>query len=328
MAPLRVAVLNAMAERRQLTSTIPGTSLLIQAWKETEEGSGLRKMLIGWTAEHSTFLDPVHLSPPSCPRSDVLSWRNMLFLIKLSFSAHLTILIVRANPMIRIDFAKSLPQEILSELVIVMSDFPAGAVPTSHVVKHHIHNETIDAEAEQPRGNKRVRRFGPESSTAIDDAVEAKPAIKKVVRKSDGTRRNSRRVSLPSAPLTLEQEMDFCRGLIERMIRGPGFWTRLVGPFKHPVDPVVDNVPNYFDVVKHPMDLNTIRTKMNNGAYKNGSEFEADVRLIFQNCYEYWTQDDPVWKTCQEFENYFDTQWAERHEYKGPKNRVKGEAVE
>jgi hypothetical protein len=64
MAPLRVAVLNAMAERRQLTSTIPGTSLLIQAWKETEEGSGLRKMLIGWTAEHSTFLDPVHLSPP------------------------------------------------------------------------------------------------------------------------------------------------------------------------------------------------------------------------------------------------------------------------
>jgi hypothetical protein len=63
MAPLRVAVLNAMAERRQLTSTIPGTSLLIQAWKETEDGSGLRKMLIDWTAEHSTILDPFHLPP-------------------------------------------------------------------------------------------------------------------------------------------------------------------------------------------------------------------------------------------------------------------------
>jgi hypothetical protein len=122
--------------------------------------------------------------------------------------------------------------------------------------------------------------------------------------------------------------MDFCRGLIERMIRGPGFWTRLVGPFKNPVDPVADNMPNYFDVVKHPMDLNTIRTKMSNGAYATAREFEADVRLIFQNCYEYWTQDDPIWKMCQDFENYFNTQWAERHEYRGPKNKVKPEFLE
>ena len=55
MAPLRVAVLDAMVERRQLTSHIPGTPLLIQAWQETEEGSGLRKMLIGWAAEHSMY---------------------------------------------------------------------------------------------------------------------------------------------------------------------------------------------------------------------------------------------------------------------------------
>jgi hypothetical protein len=55
MAPLRVAVLNTMAERRQLTSNIPGTSLMIQAWNQTEDGSGLRKMLIGWAAEHSEY---------------------------------------------------------------------------------------------------------------------------------------------------------------------------------------------------------------------------------------------------------------------------------
>lgn len=55
MPPLRVAVLNAMADRRQATSMIPGTNMLIQAWQETEEGSGLRLMLIGWAAEHSRF---------------------------------------------------------------------------------------------------------------------------------------------------------------------------------------------------------------------------------------------------------------------------------
>lgn len=57
MAPLRVAILDVMAERRQQTNCIPGTPLLVQAWKETEEGSGLRLMLIGWAAEHSEYSD-------------------------------------------------------------------------------------------------------------------------------------------------------------------------------------------------------------------------------------------------------------------------------
>lgn len=55
MPPLRVAVLNAMSDRRIATSMIPGTNMLIQAWKETEDGSGLRSMLIGWAAEHSKY---------------------------------------------------------------------------------------------------------------------------------------------------------------------------------------------------------------------------------------------------------------------------------
>jgi hypothetical protein len=56
MAPLRVAVLDAMAERRQQTGFIPSTSLLVDVWRRTEEGSGLRKMLIEWAAEHSKYL--------------------------------------------------------------------------------------------------------------------------------------------------------------------------------------------------------------------------------------------------------------------------------
>jgi hypothetical protein len=56
MAPLRVAVLDAMAERRQQTGFIPNTALLVEAWRQTEDGSGLRKMLIEWAAEHSKFL--------------------------------------------------------------------------------------------------------------------------------------------------------------------------------------------------------------------------------------------------------------------------------
>lgn len=60
MAPLRISVLDVMNERRQQTASIPGTHLLIQAWKETEEGSGLRTMLITWAAEHSKSESSTH----------------------------------------------------------------------------------------------------------------------------------------------------------------------------------------------------------------------------------------------------------------------------
>jgi hypothetical protein len=56
----RVAILDAMAERRRLTGFIPSVPILVEAWEQTEDGSGLRKMLIGWAAEHSKlgFLIP------------------------------------------------------------------------------------------------------------------------------------------------------------------------------------------------------------------------------------------------------------------------------
>lgn len=76
-AHLKVAVLNTMIERRRLTSRIPGTSLLIQAWKETEEGSGLRKLLIDWAAEHCRFNSHVFylLIFLSVLKLNILEWR-------------------------------------------------------------------------------------------------------------------------------------------------------------------------------------------------------------------------------------------------------------
>ncbi|TAQ85011.1 hypothetical protein B7494_g6667 [Chlorociboria aeruginascens] len=278
MAPLRIAVLDAMVERRQKTSLIPDTPLLIQAWKETDEGSGLRLMLVGWAAEH-----------------------------------------MRSSPVLRSQFAKSLPQEILSELVIVMSglpETPAAPVP-SRTPKRPLNN-AIDLEQEQSRPNKRARK----SDTGVihvEDTFDVKPNAKKPPRHSSPVRRiNRRALNFPSAeivPLTPEKELGFSRDLIGRMLSGPGFWTRLVGPFKNPVDPVIDNVPNYFDVVKRPMDLRTIQTKMSKGEYTTAVEFEADVRLIFQNCYEYWTQDDPIFKLCEQLEKYFNEKWGARHKW-------------
>jgi hypothetical protein len=251
---------------------------------------------------------------------------------------------VRANAQNRNEFARSLPQEILSELVIAMSE-PAThpTFATRPAVKHAAlpNGDASDVDhLQQARPPaKRARKSAGDALMIVPDGdYDVKPIIKKPARKSEPNRRASavRRNIEPAYPsaeedanFTPAKEMEYCRGLIDRMIQGPGFWTRLVGPFKNPVNPEVDQVPNYFDVVKRPMDLNTIRTKINSGQYASGAEFEADVRLIFQNCYEYWTRADRIWDTCEAFEKYFNEQWGNRHRWTGGKNqRIKTEIID
>ncbi|WAR56945.1 hypothetical protein PtB15_7B798 [Puccinia triticina] len=66
---------------------------------------------------------------------------------------------------------------------------------------------------------------------------------------------------------------------------------RSAGPFLAPVDPVALNIPDYFNVVKQPMDLSTIETRLGKAGkpchYRSAEEFVADIQLVFSNCYMY-----------------------------------------
>nr|GMC55607.1 transcription factor GTE8-like [Ipomoea batatas] len=48
--------------------------------------------------------------------------------------------------------------------------------------------------------------------------------------------------------------------------------------FNEPVDPVKLNIPDYFTVIKHPMDLGTIKKKLASGQYSNPLDFLADQK--------------------------------------------------
>ena len=58
-------------------------------------------------------------------------------------------------------------------------------------------------------------------------------------------------------------------------------------PFAQPVDPVALGLPDYFEVVKTPMDLGMVKRKVDKGAYADVEAFEADVRLVFSNAVLY-----------------------------------------
>lgn len=83
-------------------------------------------------------------------------------------------------------------------------------------------------------------------------------------------------------------------------------------PFVAPVDPVALNIPNYFKVVKEPMDLGTIQSKLTNNQYENGDEFERDIRLVFKNCYIFNPEGSEVNMMGHRLEAVFDKRWAAR----------------
>lgn len=59
--------------------------------------------------------------------------------------------------------------------------------------------------------------------------------------------------------------------------------------FTEPVD--IDEVPDYMDVVTHPMDLGTMKTKLRSGKYLTLDNMENDFNLMIQNCLAYNNKD-------------------------------------
>ncbi|KEH33840.1 DNA-binding bromodomain protein [Medicago truncatula] len=57
------------------------------------------------------------------------------------------------------------------------------------------------------------------------------------------------------------------------------------GVFAEPVDP--EELPDYHDVIEHPMDFATVRKKLANGAYPTLEQLESDIFLICSNAMKY-----------------------------------------
>ena len=85
-------------------------------------------------------------------------------------------------------------------------------------------------------------------------------------------------------------------------------------PFIAPVDAVALQIPDYYKIIKNPMDLGTIETKLKEQQYTSADEFYADVKLIFKNCYKYNGVDSPVSGLAKQLEKVFDKKWAEKPE--------------
>lgn len=77
-------------------------------------------------------------------------------------------------------------------------------------------------------------------------------------------------------------------------------------PFQHPVNK--DDVADYYDVIKEPMDLSTMEQKLESDQYTTPEEFIKDAKLIFDNCRKYNNETTPYAKSANKLEKYMWTQ--------------------
>eukprot|EP00123_Amoebidium_parasiticum_P013776 comp22144_c1_seq1/m.32428 comp22144_c1_seq1/g.32428 ORF comp22144_c1_seq1/g.32428 comp22144_c1_seq1/m.32428 type:complete len:687 (-) comp22144_c1_seq1:339-2399(-) len=112
----------------------------------------------------------------------------------------------------------------------------------------------------------------------------------------------------PSKKVKLGPQLKFCLNLVKEFYAKKH--AKYAWPFYQPVDPVALGLPDYFTIIQKPMDLSTVRKKLEGGAYRTANEYAEDMRLIFTNCYRYNPAGTEVFEAGRELHNVFETKFA------------------
>ncbi|EOB14372.1 Bromodomain-containing protein [Nosema bombycis CQ1] len=98
----------------------------------------------------------------------------------------------------------------------------------------------------------------------------------------------------------LEHQLKYCSQVLNKLRKNANAF-----PFLEPVDPVKLGIPDYPLKITHPMDLSTIKKKLDSKVYTSPKEFSDDVYLMFNNCYTYNPSTYEVYQMAKSLENIF-----------------------
>jgi hypothetical protein len=115
---------------------------------------------------------------------------------------------------------------------------------------------------------------------------QTQPAVSTVA----SSRRDTTSFTQPAQPITATavpklrlaintttQCKDKCRAVIDELWEHPDSY-----PFRHPVDPTV---PHYYDIIRSPMDLTSLRQQC--ATFTSPQHFLQALRLVFDNCFQF-----------------------------------------
>lgn len=81
--------------------------------------------------------------------------------------------------------------------------------------------------------------------------------------------------------------------------------------FRDPVDWEGLGLLDYPIIIKHPMDLGTVKKKLDKGLYKRPSELASDVRLIFSNAMTYNAPNSKIYNHARSLSEFWESNWAQ-----------------
>ncbi|XP_060119716.1 bromodomain-containing protein 2-like [Heteronotia binoei] len=106
----------------------------------------------------------------------------------------------------------------------------------------------------------------------------------------------------------LSEQLKYCNGILKELVSKKH--AAYAWPFYKPVDASALGLHDYHEIIKHPMDLSTIKRKMENRDYHDAQEFASDVRLMFSNCYKYNPPDHDVVAMARKLQDVFEFSYA------------------
>ncbi|ONI12544.1 hypothetical protein PRUPE_4G170600 [Prunus persica] len=96
-----------------------------------------------------------------------------------------------------------------------------------------------------------------------------------------------------------------CSTLLDKLIKHKFGWV-----FKKPVDVKALGLHDYNTIIKKPMDLGTVKTRLNENWYKTPVEFAEEVRLTFNNAMLYNPKEQDAHLMAEQLLKMFEDQWA------------------
>uniref|UniRef100_A0A8C9D2T3 Bromodomain testis-specific protein n=1 Tax=Panthera leo TaxID=9689 RepID=A0A8C9D2T3_PANLE len=200
---------------------------------------------------------------------------------------------------------------------VIPSVFPKTSISPSNMSQGTPFNTASQTVAQVTRGVKRKADTTTPTTSVVNASGESSPTLaeKKSV-KMPPMKENVLKTVLPDSQqlckviksVEVTEQLRHCSEILKEMLAKKHL--SYAWPFYNPVDVNALGLHNYYDIVKNPMDLGTIKGKMDNQEYKDAYEFAADVRLMFMNCYKYNPPDHEVVTMARTLQDVFEMHFA------------------
>ncbi|RPD81791.1 Bromodomain-containing protein [Lentinus tigrinus ALCF2SS1-7] len=118
--------------------------------------------------------------------------------------------------------------------------------------------------------------------------------------------RKPRKAKAPKDSVLAEQ-MKYCEKIWKDLHQKQHY--TIAHPFYEPVDPIKMGIPEYPRIIRRPMDLATMKKKLDAGDYSTPEKFREDFKLMIKNCTTFNPPGNIVHEAGKSLQMLFDEKW-------------------